>query len=218
MSTLKTMPALANDGFAVQEPTTGTSLIIGKIVRFTDGHFVVDKTEKLAADVQLVAVSATTLWMRWKDGLPAQHRITQAGQQHPDRDDLPDNDVSLWEPGLDGKPSDPWRDTRYLRLVDPKTGADYTFITDSIGGRRAVSELKSQIGNVRSAHPKAVPIVRLVAVDMKTKFGTKKRPSFVVVDWRYTAPAAAPSRANHSDEIDDLPFIDRSKLDDEIPF
>ena len=81
-------------------------------------------------------------------------------------------------------PSDPWRDTRYLRLIDPRTGQDYTFVTDTYGGRKAVGELKSQISNVRFAYPGAVPLVQLGSTMMKTSFGLKPRPEFKVVGWR----------------------------------
>ena len=35
--------------------------------------------------------------------------------------------IDLWSPGLNGEPADPWKDTRYLHLVNPRTGADLTF-------------------------------------------------------------------------------------------
>jgi hypothetical protein len=105
----------ANDGFSVREKTTGT--IIGKMIKFQDGRHIVDKTETLPADTTLVAVGVVTVWVNWVDGKPIDHRVTQPGQQHPERDELPDQDQSLWQPGLNDEPSDPWRDTRYLHLI-----------------------------------------------------------------------------------------------------
>jgi hypothetical protein len=182
--------ATADDGFSVREKTTGT--IIGKMIKFLDGRYIVDKTETLPADTTLVALGVVTVWVNWVDGKPIDHRVTQPGQQHPERDELPDQDVSLWPPGLNDEPSDPWRDSRYLHLVDPQTGADYTFITDSYGGRRGVGELKSQIANVRSVHPAAVPLVKLGSVPWKTRYGMKQRPEFKVVGWRGKQDSGAP--------------------------
>jgi hypothetical protein len=197
------------DGFAVQE-NAGASMIVGKMVKFLDGRFVVDKTEPLPATTTLVAVNAVTAWVHWEDSRPVEHRITQPGQSHPYRTDLPDQDETKWPPGLNDEPSDPWRDTRYLHLIDPNTGADYTFVTDSFGGRRAVGDLKQQIANVRMAHPRAVPLVQLASTMMKTRFGQKARPDFKIVGWRGRQDdigGAGKTKIAHAADMDDsIPF------------
>jgi hypothetical protein len=209
------------DGFGVQENSGDTS-IVGKMLKFTDGRYTVDKTETLPADTTLVAVNVMTAWVRWEGGKP-EHRVTKPGQLHPDREDLPDLDESQWPPGLNDEPSDPWRDTRYLHLIDPQTGGDYTFVTDSYGGRRAVGDLKSAIVNVRYAHPAAVPVVQLHSTTMKTRFGLKQRPEFKVVGWRgkqetpagpVKAVSARPDpistgRPRNDDMNDEIPRFDR---------
>jgi hypothetical protein len=218
MSALIPMP---DDGFAVQEKSGGTA-IVGKLIKFTtDGKFVVDKTEALRAETALVAMGVVTCWTRWgEDGEKPEHRITQPGQQHPDREELPDLDESKWPPGLNGEPSDPWRDTRYLHLIDPQTGTDYTFVTESYGGRRGIGDLKSQIANVRSAHPAAVPIVKPCSTPWKTKYGVKQRPEFKVVGWRGRQETAAPV-AQVSEERQRKPLERRTTpapMNDEIPW
>jgi hypothetical protein len=147
----------------------------------------------------------TTAWRKRADDKP-EHRITQPGQVHPDRADLPDQDKARWEPGLNGAPSDPWRDTRYLRLIDPRTGQDYTFVTDTYGGRIAIGNLKSQINNVRFAYPGAVPIVQLGSTMMPTSYGLRPRPEFRVVGWRNkhdrTVPQLGRSSQGQPSEIE----------------
>jgi hypothetical protein len=173
-----------SDGFSVAEKG-GSNLIVGKMVKFTiDGKYKVDKADILPDNTILVAIDVTTAWVNWRGGKPIEHRITHPGQLHPDRADLPDQDQATWERGLNGEPADPLKDTRYLRLIDPRTGQDYTFVTDTYGGRKAVSDLKSQIANIRFAHPGAVPVVRLGSTMMPTSFGLKPRPEFKVIDWR----------------------------------
>jgi hypothetical protein len=172
------------DGFSVAEKA-GSNLIFGKMVKFTvDGKFKIDKADTLPDYTHLVATDVTAAWVNWRGGKPLEHRITYPGQLHPDREDLPDQDKASWERGLNGEPADPWRDTRYLRLIDPRTGQDYTFVTDTYGGRKALGDLKSQIGNVRFAYPGAVPLIQLCSTMMKTAFGLKPRPEFKVIDWR----------------------------------
>ena len=202
------------DGFAVQE-NIGASMIVGKMLKFIDGRFTVDKTETMPANTTLVAVSAVTVWVHWENNRPVEHRVTQPGQSHPYRDDLPDQDETKWPLGLNNEPSDPWRDTRYLHLIDPNTGSDYTFTTDSYGGRRAVGDLKSQIANVRSAHPAAVPLVELAGTMMKTRFGQKPRPDFKIVGWRGRQDDVGAAGGKTSKKI---AAPGDGDMDDDIPF
>ncbi len=149
---------------------------------------------------------------------PIEHRITSAGQIHPGRDDLPDQDDSLWPLGLDGEPADPWRDTRYLYLVNPRTGADYTFITDSYGGRKGVGSLKSKIMNVRMAHPGALPVVKCTTAPFKTSYGMKKRPEFEVIDWRNADGCSGANTPNDPQpELIERVKAKHPAFDDEIP-
>jgi hypothetical protein len=85
------------DGFAVQE-NTSASMIVGKMLKFSDGRFTVDKTETLPANVTLVAVGVITAWVRWEDSRPSEHKVTQPGQSHPYRDELPDQDTRSGRP------------------------------------------------------------------------------------------------------------------------
>ena len=184
------------DGFAVGEKPANI-MIVGQMIKFDSGIYKVNKTETLPPDIELVAIDATTAWVKWREKRPIEHHITQPGQQHPDRDDLPDKNKAEWEIGLDGQPIDPWKNTRYLRLINPLTGADYTFVTDSIGGCRGISDLKSQIRNVRYAHPNALPLIKLRTTTMKTRYGLKPRPLFEVIGWRgKSGPTAKPFGQN----------------------
>jgi hypothetical protein len=210
------------DGFAVAE-NAGASMIVGKMLKFADGKFVADKTETLPASTTLVAVNVATVWVRWQDSKPIEQRVTHVGQSHPIREELPDQDEAKWPPGLNDEPSDPWRDTRYLHLIDPNTGADYTFVTDSFGGRRAVGDLKQQITNVRTAHPTAVPLVQLASVMWKTRFGQKPRPDFKIVGWRGKHDAAAGpgdggGGGNGSAGNGSAKIAHANDMDDHIPF
>jgi hypothetical protein len=201
---------LANtDGFAVAE-NAGASMIVGKMLKFADGKFLADKTETLAASTTLVAVNVTTAWVHWRDSKPIEHRVTHVGQSHPIRDELPDQDEGKWPVGLNNEPADPWHDCRYLYLIDPNTGADYTFVTSSFGGRKAIGDLKDAIRNVRSVHPNALPLVQLGSIMWKTRFGQKPRPDFKIVGWR-----------GKQDDIGNAKVVEHAPnrdMDDDIPF
>jgi hypothetical protein len=207
------------DGFGVPE-NSGGQFIKGQMLKFIDGNFVVDKTEPLS-DEPLVAIGVVTAWVKWGEDdngnkRPHDHKVTAAGQIHPDVDDMPDRDDSLWPPGLNGEAADPWKDTRYLHLVNPRTGGDLTFITDSFGGRRGVGNLKSKIMNIRMAYPGAVPVVKCTSVPFKTSFGMKKRPEFEIMGWR--------NQHGGSVAVDPQPQLveqleaPKPEIDDDIPF
>jgi hypothetical protein len=119
-------------------------------------------------------------------GKPIEHRVTATGQIHPHRDDPPDQDEDSWRSALSGAPEDPWKDTRYLYLINLSTGAGHIFVTDSYGGRKDIGILKSTITNMRMARPGGVPIVTAVTAPFKTQFGMRKRPEFEMIGWRST--------------------------------
>jgi hypothetical protein len=205
ITTVSIIPT-GNDGFAVQEKRT-TGLILGRMLKFQEGRWRIEKEDFHPGNSHFAANGMATCWVKWQERRPVEHLVTQDGQRHPDREELGDLDQRRWEPGLNGEPADPWRDTRYLHLVDKRTGAELTFITDSFGGLRAVGDLRSQIANVRCAHPGARAVVQLGSAQWKTKFGLKLRPQFHVVDW-LQGPVSGEQLvlSGRSDMNDDIPF------------
>src|SRR5262245_2078714 len=175
------LPTTTNDGWATV-PAESSNIIRGKMIRFVDGNYIINKTEP-GNGKTLVVLDVVVAWTRWSDGKPT-HHITQPGEQHPLRVEMPDLDPSLWKPGIDGKPADPWKDTRYVHLVDQFTAEAFTFVTDTAGGRKAVSELADQIKIFRSVHPGAMPVVTLRSEKWRTQYGFKPKPLFKVVGWK----------------------------------
>jgi hypothetical protein len=205
------------DGFNVPEPRTG--FIVGSMMKFNDRDFFVDKVEKLLENTTLVVTGMVTAWVKWQDGNP-EHRVTHAGQAHPRRDDLPDQDTSLWEidEKFTGKPRDPWRDARYVYLIDPRTGRSLTFVSDTYGGRAAVGELKDAIANVRRARSGAVPLVKLTWKMMSTQFGPRARPLFEVVEWRGGEANDEAPRSIEPNNKQGAIEHRKTEFEDEIPF
>jgi len=136
--------------------------------------------------------------VKWLEGRPVEYLMRQPGKKLPDRSELGDDDKRDWEAGPDGKPKDPWQNTRFMYFVDPTTGEEYTFSTSTWGGRGAVSDLADQIQRARNTSPGVVPLVELRAAPMLTRFGKKSRPFFKVIDWR------------RNDEINDKPLFGKN--------
>ena len=209
----------ANDGWGDAAQEAGERTIRGTLLKFADWRSTAGKEAKPVADgTTLVALATVAMWVRWEDSKPAEYRVRQPGRRLPDREELGHSDESEWERDASGERQDPWRNTRLVYLVDPKTAEAFTFTTSSWGGRGAVAELGDQISRMRSVHADAVPIVELRAAEMPTKYGRKSRPVFKIVEWKTAdAEQAAPverqiTTQKAKQEVD---FVE---MDDEIPF
>jgi len=180
-------------------PETGGGVIVGSKIKydFNEKVFTIDGMEADPSDTFAV-MDAIPAWVKWavSGNPPLEHRITKPGQYHPKRHEMPDRDESEWQIGRQGKAEDPWKDTRYVLMINTETAAKYTFITDTYGGSVAVSELKDRIKTVRQARPGVIPIVKLISWTMPTGYGIKPRPKFEVVGW--SGGSAAPAPANDS--------------------
>jgi hypothetical protein len=200
-----------DDGFG-SVPAETNSLIRGNLFRFVDGDYGASGDKRLNGH-ELIATSVATYWVKWIAKRPADIRKAEPGQRYPFREDLGDLDEARWELGLDGNPSDPWRDSRNLYLIDEVTGEEWTFTTSTAGGRRAVSELTRQIQNIRhGGHPRACPRVRLDSEKFKSKYGPRPRPKFTVTGWiGCEKPAQETPRLTQASRVAEL-------IDDEIPF
>lgn len=72
---------------------------------------------------------------------------------------------------------------------------------------------------MRTANPGAVPVVRLRVEKMKTAYGLKPRPSFLVVGWRQSAsaPAEPLKQIKAPDGFEERRSVS-TDMDDDIPF
>src|SRR5262249_60136629 len=140
--------------------------------------------EPVKRGTQLVAIGTAAAWVKWKDGKPAETRLREPGTKMPDREELGDLDKAQWEVGPDKTPRDPWRNTRFVYLVDPHSAEALTYSTSSWGGREAVINLGDAIARMRMAHPNAMAIVALEAAPMNTPYGGKSTPTYTIIGWR----------------------------------
>jgi hypothetical protein len=193
-SLTQTIPT-TDDGWNDAAQEAGERTIRGTLLKFSDWRWTAGKEATPVADgTRLIALTTAAMWVRWQGGKPAEYRVRQPGQRLPEREELGHDNEGEWEIGPSGQPVDPWQNTRLVYLVDTDTAEAFTFSTSSWGGRSAVIDLGDQIARMRNAHPDALPIVELRAVEMKTKFGRKSKPLFRVVGWK-NASAKAPEIA-----------------------
>jgi hypothetical protein len=178
----------SDDGWTGAAAEAESRWLQGSLIQFADWQWTMgsEKTE-IEKGRQLVAVGVRSVWVRWEIKKPVCYRAAPPGHLLPSRESLGDHDKDKWERDPKGEPKDPWANTRYVYLLDPKTAEMLTFSTSSSGGRRCVEDLATAIGRMRREHPGATPVVALEAAPKPTPFGRKSRPVLKVVDWRFPA-------------------------------
>jgi hypothetical protein len=182
---------------------------IGKILKFTKGHYYVGDDE-IATNSEMIA-HVTQLargWVKFKGGELVDRRIGKVveGFVAPQREDLDDADQTKWEKNDRNEPKDPWVLQTYLPFEHPQTSELLVFVTGSAGGRGAVATL------VRTASHnmhKGQPIIQLGVRSYKHKqYGRIENPDFPIVGWTgdATGVPAQVKPARHPAFDDQIPF------------
>ena len=116
----------------------------------------------------------------------------------------------------------PVRHQLIVYLLDPADAAIATFINSTFGAKLAVEALKDNVRMYRMIRGSRVyPIVELGKKSMKTKFGVKQRPEFIVLDWRYLgAPEVPNAEVKALEHIGEpvAPPTTAEIFDDALPF
>ena len=180
---------------------------IGQMLKFSKGKWRVGD-EQVALDTLFVCHLPQALrgWVKFEGGKCTDRKIGKISDHFPvpDREELGDLDQAKWEKDASGKPRDCWSKQYYLPLVSVDTSELLTFVTGSLGGRRAVADLCNSYGLVASAGK--LPIVALgIRTYKHPTFGEIENPKFSISGWdEGGSPAPAPTL---QDEMDDsIPF------------
>jgi hypothetical protein len=159
---------------------------------------------------QLIAIVPEMLagFVKWDGGElveQALEPVTDSYDPRALRASLGDTDESKWPRGDDGRAADVWRESAYLPLKNPKTGAEYTYSTSSLGGVRAIKKLAGTYAWQLRAAPETtanhLPVVELGSRSYKhsdRKRGTIYNPTLAGVDW---VPASTVKKAAEPDQL-----------------
>jgi hypothetical protein len=115
------LTTLDGDGYAAAALEADRHLLRGQMINFTDGAWTINK-QPVIAGTRWVPIKLVMVWQKWENHQPVQHvwPRPESGLL-PGRETLGDLDPSNWHLGLDGKPKDPWQNTRYVYLTHTKT-------------------------------------------------------------------------------------------------
>jgi len=185
-------PKFLLDGFQGFEDTVegadspANRLIQGQLVKFTnEATWVTRGGEELSGTLELVAVNVTRVVQKWGDGQPIETRMLQPGEKFPNLEELNANvPQSEWREGPDGKLHGPWQAQYLVYLLNPDTAERFTYATGTIGGGIAVRDLVDRVSWMRKFRGEQVyAVVSPSTAPMKTRYGTRPRPHFVIMRW-----------------------------------
>jgi hypothetical protein len=179
----ETVPVvLTDDGF--DEGGSHDRLIQGSIGRCVDGRWTIDGIQP-AGDKCFIGLGTAEAVQCWRDEMPIETIVKKAGMPLPDIAELNAKiPRSQWEDGLNGQ-RPPWVRSFIAYFLDPADGSIWTYINSTVGARIAVQRLRESVHWMRQLRgERVVPVVALASRPMKTKFGQKLRPEFVIKGWR----------------------------------
>jgi hypothetical protein len=194
VATNQQLPALHDDAVDTILRETARS---NPMLRFKEGKFYIgDDVVPLGTEYVADTMSWTRGWVKWVDGLIVDTKMDVVADGHPmlTREALGDLDESEWDANdKTGERRDPWQQQHILPFEDPETGEYLIFVTGTVGGRIAIEKLCNFTGRqYKQKRQAGLPVIRLNAKDMPTKFGgTKPRPEFPIVRWHNLPPIAA---------------------------
>jgi hypothetical protein len=190
------VPAQAGD----RNPFTRHGIVAGggghiehTLLKFTQGDYVAGKEADEIPEGTLMIVGMDTTqvgWQKWEDQRVVDECIGLLidGFVEPAREELGDNDKSLWEADDDGRPRDPWSPVNFVQMIDAKDHSKkYTFTSSSKGGIGAIAKLCTEYGReIDRGRDGQYPVVRFDVGSYLHKdrsLGRIKFPSFPIVGY-----------------------------------
>jgi hypothetical protein len=175
-----------NDDVAGQD-SQSSRVIQGNVLRFDNAGSWSNRSadEPFAHERELIMVEIARVSQKWLNSAPVETRFIPPGEPMPDTGDLnaacPREE---WTKDLNGNSRGPWQNQTVVYLLDLENMERFTFLTGTIGGNIAISEIVDKVKMMRRYRGANVyPAVRLKSKPMKTKFGTRPRPHFEVRRW-----------------------------------
>jgi hypothetical protein len=148
-------------------------------LKFIDGRITADGIPEPAGKEYLCLKIEQVGRMFHKDGGPPDTcepwQVDEMNSRIPKKD---------WPFDLNNNQTEPFKPFEDVFLADLRDGSSFIFSNSTTGMRIAAEKLVSQVQNMRRIRGANVfPVVTIESVLMKTKFGSKARPSFNVVRW-----------------------------------
>jgi hypothetical protein len=214
MSINETLPVTTSphvDGFDAPDEGGGAGIIKGAKLKFNNTQWTDDNDEVIAKERQFIAVKISKVVQKWIDQKPVETRILGPEQYFPDVERMnAEAPPAEWRDHY-GVKKGPWEKSYVVYLLCPESMQGYTYPTSTVGGMRAVSDLKDNVKRARLLRGENVyPLVTLGDAHMPSAYGGRQRPSFKIVKFVPigAAPAQSPQQLAKpaNDMSDAIPF------------
>ena len=187
---------------------SSNSIIRGMKLKFDNGVWTTRDDVVIAGEHEFVVVRIIMAVQRWIDERPADgSRVLAPYEDFPDTDKLnAEAPREEWREKF-GKEVGPWENTWAVYLIDKKTFLAYTYPTptNTVGGDRAVRELRGSVSLARRFHGENLfARVRLSSTPMRTQYGGRQRPFFDIIGYE-TGSERAPLTAVEPKQIEAKP-------------
>jgi hypothetical protein len=158
-----------------------------KMLKFKQGEYTISGKQASLTAKYLAHVNVWEKeWAKFENGQLVERKTyrTDKAERPAERNDLDDLELA-GSKKTDGMSADPWVFQYRLSLTNTYTNETVTFVSGTVGGKAAVSDLSVEWANrVRSGHY-GLPIITLAVENMKTKNGgVTLRPAFKVTSWQ----------------------------------
>jgi hypothetical protein len=158
LTTTASPPALTvydgDDGFAAAAAEADQKTLKGEIAKFIDGVWSIGGA-LIPPKLRLLVERVFAVWVRWENQRPAEYSWPRPSGLLPSRETLSHLEEKDWPAGADGEPSDPWRNTRFVWLLDPATMQSFTATNSTVGMRRAYEDLGRAVATPYEARPRS---------------------------------------------------------------
>jgi hypothetical protein len=174
-----TAPPPDDDGFAGS--LQSGRLLKGMFAKWTDSAGWHDRDGMPLPPLVLV-ITVFEFLQRWSNKRP--DIITEKPLPDPEtlNSNIPERE---WELDLNGKPRPPWAHAVGAYLVDPASGAIFTYANSTMGAHMAIDQLREATMVMRSLRgARVTPLVKPTSRPFKTAFGMRTRPFFQIENWR----------------------------------
>ncbi len=139
-------------------------------------------------------------WQCWKNSKPVDKYkwSVYSTDNRVDESDLPDHGPYRQTHG------EGWKRMLGFGVVEPGTGRQIEFSTDSVSGRNAVSQLLDEIAQRARAGDATIPLIHFEAEQFVAQEQTNYKPKLVVETWVTREQAAAAFNEKVPYSMDDL--------------
>jgi hypothetical protein len=205
---------MKSDGFDID---ANDRLIRGDLLKCNDGRWT-QNGEAVGGEQRFLVIGTAECVQRWRDGKAVETITTKP---LPDvaqlNSTVPEED---WEEGIAG-PRPPWQRQRAIYLVRTTDGNTFTYVSGTIGAQIASDSLVDRVATMRRLRGQDVlPLVGLGSKTMKTKYGQRLRPEFIVDGWRQIGSTGETKAVEHKTEIGKpvTPPTIKEELNDAVAF